>query len=680
MWPGVTSPLCATILADKREPYRDPDTGRFAKRPPAEPTAYPTPAQSTLFSSPVRVPGTFSFLEREETPTLVSRVPFPAGSPFEFLPELPPSSPARSQRSVTPTTPVHINNPRLTSSPDEVEDVLEPEDFDVADLEIEPEDQTVTNITNSSAPVQPVVATAPAAKKMPDTPDLKLVYQRLGQLKRFGDNGDPVTEAEYRESFLDIVDGLADELKAKLWSSNLAHGSHAWWWYKLLVGTSEGKAKARKWSTLEPEIERRWPTPQLNVAAYRRATREAFESHRLDVAAIADALLNDSTMSLPHQVWAQEHFARGNACNSTDADRVAYTLRHCVDYVVIQLLPKQHDYNTDFQALCTDIGNINPRALYYTWKNRNDVDSLLADRISSLSVAQPTLAGQAYGSFAHSASLTPNGYANHTPAPLSPAPGPTVRLSPQTPTLGTSTLAQHQKPTHRYLPSTPDPRQATRFRSDDGNPARNPPPHSTPLPSLPAPLETPVQSRTIPPKPNQPSTMLEQGPPPVSAVFVAKLQAVQNPNAFLPELVDKNNADTQARYRADVLRYQELHGDREPFFNRPYPLSPGTRRQTLNLCTKCAKGNHPNSKCPAESKSELVPENERLYRDMLVSDLRKKKKSSSRAGVQWNTPTPAPRPRDVNQVKVNQVEVVEESEALWEQYGYESGNEQGRRA
>ncbi|QRV78796.1 Helitron helicase-like domain at N-terminus [Ceratobasidium sp. AG-Ba] len=278
-WP---TPVYATILADKREPYRDPDTGRFAKRPPAEPTAYPTPAQSTLFSSPVRVPGTFSFLEREETPTPASRVPFPAGSPFEFLPELPPSSPARSRRSVTPTTP--------------------------------------------------------------------------------------------------------------------------------------------------------------------------------------------------------------------------------------------------------------------------------------------------------------------------------------------------------------------------------------------------------------PSTMLEQGPPPVSAVFVAKLQAVQNPNAFLPELVDENNADTQARYRADVLRYQELHGDREPFFNRPYPLSPGTRRQTLDLCTKCAKGNHPNSKCPAESKSELVPENERLYRDMLVSDLRKKKKSSSRAGVQWNTPTPAPRPRDVNQVEVNQVEVVEESEALWEQYGYESGNEQGRRA
>ncbi|QRW13144.1 Retrovirus-related Pol polyprotein from transposon [Ceratobasidium sp. AG-Ba] len=571
-----------------------------------------------------------------------SRPPSPEldGSPFEFLSDLPPTSPARPRRSDTPTTPLRVGTPFLGSSPDEVEDALETEDFDVPDIELEAEDQTVTNTTNSIAPVQPVVATVPAAPEMPD-PDLKLVYQRLGQLKRFGDNGDPTTEAEYRETFNDIVDGLADELKAKLWSSNLAHGSHAWWWYKLLTSTTEGKAKAEKWSTLEVEVERRWPTPQLNIAAYRRAMREAFESHRLDVGAIADALLNDSTMSLPHQVWAQEHFARAP--------------------------PKQHDYDTDFKALCADIGNINPRALYYTWKNRNDVDSLLADRLSGLSVAPPVPASLAYTSYAYPSTPAPG----HTATSLSFSPASATRASPQTPALGASTLAQHQKPTHGYLPSTTDSRRTVQIKPEEGYPARDPAPHQTP-PNLPAQLNTPIQPRTVPPKSN---SILEQGPPPVSAEFVAKLQAVQNPSAVLPKLVDENNPDTQARYRASVLSYEQAYGDREPFFNRPYPLSPGTRRQTLDLCTKCAKGNHPNSKCPAELKGELVPENERLYRDMLVSDLRKKKKAVPRAGAQWNTPTPAPRLRDVNQV-----EVVDEDEESWEQYGYESGNEEGRRA
>ena len=79
------------------------------------------------------------------------------------------------------------------------------------------------------------------------TPDMRLVYQRLGDLKRFNDNGDPMTEAEYRERFIDITDGVADDIRAKLWSGNLVYQGAAWWWYKLKVEDPALTATMKSW-------------------------------------------------------------------------------------------------------------------------------------------------------------------------------------------------------------------------------------------------------------------------------------------------------------------------------------------------------------------------------------------------------------------------------------------------
>ncbi|QRV80063.1 Retrovirus-related Pol polyprotein from transposon [Ceratobasidium sp. AG-Ba] len=392
----------------KREPQPRGEDGRFKTKTKAttattllstpQSNPWPTPAQSALLSSPIRAPGAYPFTEPGTSPSPLRTVPFPSDSPFELLHDLPPEpSPTRSRRSVTPSTPPYLSS-RLDSSPEAVEQALDDElqfDDEEPAFEHQPkpsaedhEDLTVTvpsNLNPSTATAQPVVVPPQVPSQMAN-PDMKLVHQRLGDLRRFNDNGDPMTEAEYREQFIDITDGVADDVRAKLWASNLAYQGAAWWWHRLNSEDPNTSAAMKTWSTLVLEIEKRWPTPVLNKSAYRRATQEAFWNHKLNVAEIADSLINNDTVSLPHQVWASEHYAKGMACNSTDVDRVSYTLRHCVDFTVIQLLPKRHDYDDDFKGLCKDIGEINPLSLYFTWKNQDDVDKLLAGSFTSLYV------------------------------------------------------------------------------------------------------------------------------------------------------------------------------------------------------------------------------------------------------------------------------------------------------
>ncbi|KAG9117271.1 hypothetical protein FRC07_007395, partial [Ceratobasidium sp. 392] len=326
---------------------------------------------------------------------------FPSDSPFELLPKLPPElSPFRSRRSVTPSTPPYLAS-RVNSSPEAVKQALDNElqfddDEPALKLQFKPpaedhKDLTVTvpsTLNPSTATAQPVVVPAQVPSQMLN-PDMKLIHQRLGDLRRFNNNGDPMTNAEYREWFIDITDGVADNVRTKLWASNLAYQGTAWWWHRLKCDDPNTTNAMKKWPTLVLEIKKRWPTPVLNKSAYIRATQEAFWSHKLNVADIANSLLNNDTVSLPHQVWASEHYAKGMACNSTDVDRVSYTLRHCVDFTVIQLLLKRHDYDDDFMGLCKDIGEINPLSLYFTWKYWDEVNKLLAGSLNALALSPP---------------------------------------------------------------------------------------------------------------------------------------------------------------------------------------------------------------------------------------------------------------------------------------------------
>ncbi|QRV79851.1 Retrovirus-related Pol polyprotein from transposon [Ceratobasidium sp. AG-Ba] len=685
----VKSPRDLSTVVTKTRPYktskkRKPpprgEDGRFKTKTKAttattllstpQSNPWPTPAQLALLSSPVRAPGAYPFAESSTSPSPARTLPFPSDSPFEVLPDLPPEpSPVRTRRSVTPSTPPHFSS-QFDSSPEAVEQALDDElqfdDEPTLEYQFEPpaedhEDHTVTvpsTINPSTATVQPVVVPTQVPSQM-SNPDMKLVHQRLGDLRRFNDNRDPMTEAEYRERFINITDGVADDIRAKLWASKLAYQGAAWWWHQLKSEDPNTSADMKLWSKLVLEIEKRWLTPVLNKSAYVRATQEAFWNHKLIISDIADSLINNDTVSLPHQVWASEHYAKGMACDSTNVDRVSYTLRHCVEFTVIQLLPKRHDYDDDFAGLCKDIGQINPLSLYHTWKTRDDVDKLLANSFTGLAVTPqaPVATTPSYHGY----------YAYGAPTTQPPA---QPRVAP--PSVAGTMVAQHQRPASALPKPTP---QIYRTPATPRHQlSKDQPPHFPALPAVPmTPSHTPAQ----PARPGKSITILEQGPPPISSEFIEKLRAIQNPNAVMPNLVATDTPENHAVYRASVLQFKQDHGDRGPWLTRPYPLSPGTFKQTLDLCTVCARGSHPPHKCPAETKGESVPRHEQVYCSMLVSELRRAAKKT-RAGVQWNTPTPAQRVKDVQHVDFGDDLGPEEE---WEQYdGYESGNEGGRRA
>ncbi|QRW11106.1 hypothetical protein RhiLY_10105 [Ceratobasidium sp. AG-Ba] len=87
---------------------------------------------------------------------------------------------------------------------------------------------------------------------------------------QFYDDGRPKPEVEYRRNFIFATLGLSDEQIASLWANHLVYDGPAHNWYETLVASATGKAAAQKWSTLQPEIEKRWPTPARDAKATAR--------------------------------------------------------------------------------------------------------------------------------------------------------------------------------------------------------------------------------------------------------------------------------------------------------------------------------------------------------------------------------------------------------------------------
>ncbi|QRV80065.1 Retrovirus-related Pol polyprotein from transposon opus [Ceratobasidium sp. AG-Ba] len=277
----------------------------------------------------------------------------------------------------------------------------------------------------------------------------------------------------------------------------------------------------------------------------------------------------------------------------------------------------------------------------------------ISSTITVVIVACPSLAVSPSAT-AVAAVAAPLQHAYHAYSPLPALTATQPRTAP--PVAAGTTVAQHQRPA-AALPK-PTPQIHCTPATPRPHTSKDQPPHFPALPPVPA---TPSQTPAQPARARQPATILEQAPPPVSAEFIEKLRAIQNPNALMPELVAADTPENHAAYRANVLQFEQDHGDQGPWLTRPYPLSPGTFKQTLNLCTVCARGSHPAHKCPAEAKGESIPRPEQIFRNML-----------------WNTPTPAQRVKDVQHVEfVDDVGPEDE----WEQYeGYELGNEGGQRA
>lgn len=490
---------------------------------------------------------------------------------------------APAQESDSPTDWTNADTPDLGSSlPDSpVFPLRRIGDSTDSESEEERVEQTVTNLF-STAPAPsfgvdpPATATTMPAAATSAGPDMRLVHQELKSLGRFDDEGVPITEAEYRYRFKSITADLADDERARLWVNNLLYNGAAWWWHYTLVQDQTGATAASAWSTLEPRIEEHWPTPVLDVRVYQRAKRKAWEAHKLEVASMIDELEDDSAPTSPHALWAQRHQALARACNSTNEDRVSRTLEHALPRFVIELLPKGYEYGDQFKELCDDVGKINARTLLRAYQRESTQEALLAS-LSNLAIQESRPAPRAQR-------LLPRTQPTVLAPPPAPAaaPSPTSAISDRIPwqqrtasAAATQAPAQSQTPRVSFGPSA----AATR------TPART-------TGSAPSAMAAPRQSN---PPPSQTASDLSAPP--------------------------EDTPEGREEYARRVAEWNEKFPGMYPSPARPFPLSPGTRAQTLELCVKCGRGEHLAIDCSAPPNQHL-PERERAYRSLLVRQIR----------------------------------------------------------
>ncbi|QRV99741.1 Retrovirus-related Pol polyprotein from transposon opus [Ceratobasidium sp. AG-Ba] len=410
---------------------------------------------------------------------------------------------------------------------------------------------------------------------------------------QFYDDGRPKAEVEYRRNFIFATLGLSDEQIASLWANHLVYNSPAHDWYESLVSSTAGKTAAEKWSTLQPEIEKRWPTPARDLNATKRRHRNRWREHKFDILGMRDALANESSSTKPHQAWAQQHKALGAALTTmSDEDKVLQTIEALPIYL-LELLPKRDGYVDEWEELIKDIGNVSSRLLLSRYDQH-----LMINSMYTMSLSQPS----------------PK-WRNQRPDRSPPPPNTST---PSSRSRSTS-VRFDETPQVVQAPAQPTPNPFTRPRTPVGQP-RDPPPHSSlgsATPQTPGPLPS-VLSRIQAP--------LE--PPPVGARRVP------------------DTPDDKAKWNSEVTQWKALHRRAPPSLKRPFPLRPGTFEQTADSCTRCGMGDHYAYACEAEG-PDVLDDKEQDFRRLVARKLR----DDRRAGTQPSTPTPQQRVRAVAQLE-----------------------------
>ncbi|QRW03623.1 hypothetical protein RhiLY_02622 [Ceratobasidium sp. AG-Ba] len=337
--------------------------------------------------------------------------------------------------------------------------------------------------TGTQAP--PSLGSAATSAMVGSSTALQDAIAAVRELKRFNGKGQPISKAEYRFYFLQATQGLADEEIARLWVNNIEYKSPAHVWLDTLRNDPNRKDKAEKWSTLQPEIEKHWPSPPLDFDAQRDAYWRDWDEHRLDLQKLKEEIESGKAGTRPLQAWAEEHKARARNVNSTDEDRVSKTIRvDLYDGWLVNLLPKRDGYYDKFDELMKDIGSISLRSLISGWEQESVISSMRSISVS----AEPSL--HTPPSYSRSSWRSPNTSWQPLAPPQTPARSAMLRRQ-NAPSRGVSfsPLVQVSHPDSTPLPPTRPLPQAPVVR--DG------PPHMPVPPVPPATPQTPSVSQPL---------------------------------------------------------------------------------------------------------------------------------------------------------------------------------------
>ncbi|KAG9123539.1 hypothetical protein FRC07_014787, partial [Ceratobasidium sp. 392] len=404
---------------------------------------------------------------------------------------------------------------------------------------------TSTSPTGTQAP--PTLGSAATSAIVGSLTALQDAIAAVRELKRFNGKGQPIPEAEYRFYFLQATQGLADKEIAKIWVNSIEYKSPAHVWLDTLRNDPNCKDAVEKWSTLQPEIEKHWPSPPLDFDAQRDAYRRDWDEHCLNLQTLKEEIESGKAGTRPLQAWAEEHKARARIVNSTDEDRVSKTIRVDLhDGWLVNLLPKRDGYYDKFDDLMKDIAAISLCSLIAGWEQESVVTSM-----RSMSVA-----------------LEPSPY---TPPNYS-------RPSTRSSNTSWQPLAPPQTPAQSSTPR----RQNTLARGVRFSPLvqvsqpEAPPPLPRPLPQTPLGREDPPHMPAPPAPPTMPQT--PAGPVELVASRVAR-SGQPPPGATL--VPDTPEARTQWRQRQQD--WLNTHGQVWPELDKPYPLTPGTYEPTVPI-------------------------------------------------------------------------------------------------
>ncbi|QRV90613.1 Retrovirus-related Pol polyprotein from transposon [Ceratobasidium sp. AG-Ba] len=425
---------------------------------------------------------------------------------------------------------------------------------------------------------------------------------------QFYDEGRPKPEVEYRRSFVFATLGLSDEQIARLWANHLVYDSPAHDWYESLVSTATGKAAAEKWSTLEPEIEKRWPTPARDAKATKRRHRARWREHKFEIQSMLSALESDSSTTKPHQAWAQQHKALGAALTTmSDEDKVQQTVEGLPVYL-IELLPKRDNYVDEWDELIKDIGEVSSRLLLNRYHQQCMLDSMYAMSLS-------------HAGHAPSISKPRNSRLDRSPPP------PVANTPPPRRGMG---VRFEETPQVAPARATPSPNPFTRPRTPTTQ-THDPPPHFP----------------MVPPTPQTP------GPVPS---LMSRVQAQAEPPPAGAQRVP-DTPDDRTRWAAEVSHWKSLHRKAPPSLKRPFPFRPGTFEQTADSCTRCGMADHFAYACEAEG-ADVLDVKEQDYRRVVARKLR----DDRRAGAQPSTPTPRQRVSETAQLDFSEADFDPESD------------------
>lgn len=599
-----SSPTASSTARDRRHvTLPTPSPTPSARGPvPRSPSARHTPFPGSYASSPAR--------SWEPSPLSIASL-LPTGSldlADEDLPSDLKDTLDQTQSTLCPNAPPSAENPfdfEIRDSPSDQESSprLVPRVYRA--------DSPVDNKSSQLPLAIPIIPTGPASPPLGKAATSAMAGQTsanakaaafkvLRALGQFEDDGQPMSEAEYRRSFITATLDCADEDIAQLWQLNLRYGSPAFYWYHKLVATTAGRQAADKWSTLEPKIEEQWATPKLDFAAYNRRTREEWRAHAFNIEEMLDELMDPKTNIKPHLVWANRHKALGKRVNSTDEDRVSKTIE-VLPRFIINLLPKTDQYEEDFTQLMEDIGELSSSSIVDAYLTRATLEMAM----QNLSVAQA--------------------YTRPTVKQPTPHPAPSTRYPASTPQQ--QSLSGNPRHVHFVRQTAPSDKATSlpplqlhtpeaslqRIRQLSAPPGhrqttREPPPH--------------VKQERSPSPPRVRAHSRE----PAEGSAMSRRTVSRPPSRPLAEDT-QDNREAHALLVAEWLR-RNPRGTAP--LSDPYPLSPGTYEQTIDLCLKCARGYHFSTACP---NPEIITEQERSYRHKLLNQLKRSQPGRGRSAT-----------------------------------------------